>query len=1168
MMKYYMFAAALALYFCCFCAIAAQTIRINEVVASNSVFLDEDGEASDWIELHNAGAVGVNLHNYRIADNANYANAWVFPDTVIPPGGFLVVRASGKNRHSAGYYTMEGAGSGINPWNTWDSFHYRYMPVQGDFDISMCVRSLQKVGTYTKVGLLLLDSLVQYHRYAGVFATTRDAFTFSQRSVATKPPNTIKDAALPVDFPHVWVRLQRRGDTVDTYTSLLGDYWEFLESSFFPLADNNGYVGIAITGAREAELSRATLSHLRLNGVEQPFSALLPQDMETTIAGKGYEGRELHADFELKNSGETLSLWDAEGNIIDSFTYREMLPDIACARMTNSAEVAYVVQATPGARNQGEGKARIASAVQWNVEAGYYGVPVQIVLQTANGKDRIFYTVDGSEPTAASLEFTGTPLVVSTTTTVRARAIADDALPGIVETNTYFVNEILSLPVVAMAADSTSLWGPDGIFRHISFTDEVSVHIELWEEEGQPVLDQGAGMKLHGRVTRGLPQKPMRLYARGKYNEKMFNYPMFPTKSIKAYKRFLLRSSGQDWNSTYMRDALFTSAISELHVDVQAYRPCVVFLNGKYWGIQNLRERVDKYFIADNRGVNPDNLDILEEEALPKQGSSRTYHALVDTLTTMDMETDDAYQFFTSHIDVENFIDYMSAEIYVSAGDWPQYNQRFWRERIPEGKWRWIMTDVDMGMGLNEDSGAYKKNMLAIATSPVQDAIINPPYSTFMLRTLLKNEHLRYRFINRTADILNTALRKERMLGLIDSLARGIAVEVPRHVARWDSSLHNWEQELGKLRFFVENRNMEMHEHFRTHFHLDKTVDVLLSTNIANAGTIRFSTVTPTALPWQGVYFTNVPITATAIPAPGYRFVRWSLDNVPSSPSITITLTEPLQLTAIFAKGSDTGDDGIVINEILYKPSDDRDCGDWIELYNNGNSAVDIGGWILADDDKDHTFVFPTGTVVQADGYIVVCRDTTAFRKVYPTVQTILGNFDFGYGSPDQVRLYNAAHVLIDSVAYTSAAPWPVGASGTGASIELLNPALDNNKGENWRTSSSKKGGTPGARNGVDTGVGHTTEISSFNFACVPNPVQMGATISYTLAQPARVQIRVQDYVGRVVAEVKPQTSVGEGEHAVQFSTHTLPAGMYLLRLEVTTSTSHAVTTLPVVIVH
>lgn len=1165
MMKYFVLAAALA---ACSCSAIAQTIRINEVVASNSVLLDEDGETSDWIELHNTSAVGVNLYKYRIADHGNYNKAWIFPDTTIPPGGFLVVRASGKNRYSSDSYTIEGVGSGINPWNTWDSFRFHYIPVSGDFDVSMRVHSLQKVGTYTKAGLLVLDSLTKYHRYAGVFATTRDVFTFSQRSMATEPPNKLKDAELSVNFPYAWVRLQRQGDTVYAYTSLMGDYWEFLEASFFSIPDGKGFVGVVVTGAQDEEPSRATLSHLTINGVPTSFAELIPKEMITKVAGTSYEGRELHTNFELKGSGETISLWDADGVLVDRLSYRELPTDVSFGReWDDDNEREYFAQPTPNANNKGEGKPRIAEKVRWSVESGQYDTPIHIVLEAANVSDRIFYTLDGSEPNVASPEFVGVPLLLTSTATVRARAIAENALPSAVETNTYLINEILHLPVVAMAADSMSLWGPDGIFRNIAYTNEVPVHIEFWEENGVQVLDQDAGMKLHGRVTRSLPQKPMRLYARSKYGVKTFNHSLFATKPIQSYKRLLLRSSGQDWNATYIRDALFTSAIAELNVDIQAYRPCVVFLNGSYWGIQNLRERVDEDFIADNRGADPDNLDFLEEKILPKRGSSLDYHALVDTLAATDMTTDEAREFFENRIDVENFIDYMSAEIYVSAGDWPQYNQRYWRERTTGSKWRWIMTDVDMGMGWNEDSAAHSKNVLAIATSPVQDAFINPPYSTFMLRTLLKNTQLRYRFINRTADILNTALQRERLLGLIDSLSYGIAAEVPRHVQRWDSSLHNWEQELNKMRFFVENRHTDMYKHFLTHFQLDDAVEVVLNSNIPHGGTIRFSTVTPTSLPWQGIYFTNVPITATAIPAPGYRFVRWSLDDVPDTSTIVLTLAGPLQLTAIFAKGEEVGDDGIVINEIMYKPSDDKDCEDWIELYNRGDGVVNMSGWVLSDDKDEHHFVFPDGTVLQAGGYLIVCRDTTAFRRVYPSIGVVLGNVDFGYGSPDQVRLHNAVKVLIDSVAYDSKKPWPTGAMGTGASIELLNPALDNNKGENWYASSGERGGSPGQKNGTDTGLGGVAAPITVAFACVPNPVQFGGTVHYTVAQSAMVRISLIDYLGRVVTDIVSQKTVAEGEHAVQFSTTIIPSGTYLLRLDVSGSTGHNVTTLPILIV-
>lgn len=1162
-MKYSLLAAALWLYSGC---IFAQDIVINEVLPSNSLYVDEDNEASDWIELYNASTHAVHLHEYRISDRRNRATAWEIPDTILAPGGFLLLRASGNDRTSSKYYAIEAEGSGINPWNTWDSFRYLYLPVDGDMDMAVHIRSLQKQANYTKAGLVLLDSLNKKNRYAGIFATTRGVFTYGKRSTADVPPDQLTDAFSP-EYPDSWVRLKRQGDSVYAYISQLGDSWEPVDSSLFSIDGGKGYIGIAVTSGQPNVLTRAVISELLVDGSPISPAVLQTKDFYTKVTGATYQLREYHTNFELNREGETLYLWDHEGKLIDSLSYGTIYTGVSCGRSTtDEGSAVYFDTPSPEVANTG-GKPRIAAAPHWSSEGGLYEHAVSLTFDRQHPNDRIFYSLDGSEPDSTSLEYTNNPIVLSSTATVRVRVCADDAISGPILTSTYIINEVRHLPVMAVTSDPTYLWGDEGIFDNISYNYEVPVHVEFWEQNGAQALDQDAGMKLHGRITRSLPQKPMRFYARGEYGAKLFDYPLFATRPMEAYNHFLLRSSGQDWYSTYLRDALFASLVSELQCAVQAYRPCMVFLNGSYWGIQNMRERVDNDFIAGHYNVSPDNIDLLEENAIPKQGSSKAYHQLVDTLAAMDMSEAKAYLFANSCIDMENFTDYMIAQIYVSAGDWPQYNQRYWRERTEQGRWRWILTDVDMGMGMYDDTLACRKDVLAIATSPVQDADVNPPYSTFMLRTLLANPKFRTDFINRAADILNTTLHQERVVHFIDSLADGIAADVPRHVQRWNESMQNWEGELEELRYFARNRPGFVFEHFIKKFQLGDTVQVTLNSNIPDAGIIRFSTLTHSSLPWSGTYFTNVPVTVTAIPASGYRFVRWSVDNLPDSATVTVELNTSIQLTAIFAENSGVGEDGVVINEIMYKPSDEQDSKDWIELYNSGNTPVDLSEWTLKDDDDEHTFIIPSGTVLPANGYIVLSNDVEAFRTIHPTEPvTVVGNISYGFGNPaDQVRLYDAVGVLIDSVSYDAKAPWPTGASGTGRSIELLLASLDNTQGQNWRTSTSASG-SPGRSNTIATGIVNPSS-AMLSLACYPNPLARQATVQYLLEQPGSVRISLWDYLGREVLVVHSDEQTEIGEHQVVITTDNLMPGAYLLRLESTSGVVRNFKTLPVVIV-
>ncbi len=159
---------------------------------------------------------------------------------------------------------------------------------------------------------------------------------------------------------------------------------------------------------------------------------------------------------------------------------------------------------------------------------------------------------------------------------------------------------------------------------------------------------------------------------------------------------------------------------------------------------------------------------------------------------------------------------------------------------------------------------------------------------------------------------------------------------------------------------------------------------------------------------------------------------------------------------------TETGD--VVINEINYNSSDDFAVSDWVELYNPGDTSLDLSGWMLKDDNDEHVFEIPAGNTIESHDYLVLCADSAAFTTLFPDVTNYIGDIGFGFGSGgDAVRLFDSSNTIIDSLTYDDSAPWPEAADGTGATLALIDPAYDNELPENW--SASTGSGTPGARN-------------------------------------------------------------------------------------------------------
>ena len=159
-------------------------------------------------------------------------------------------------------------------------------------------------------------------------------------------------------------------------------------------------------------------------------------------------------------------------------------------------------------------------------------------------------------------------------------------------------------------------------------------------------------------------------------------------------------------------------------------------------------------------------------------------------------------------------------------------------------------------------------------------------------------------------------------------------------------------------------------------------------------------------------------------------------------------------------------DYGIVINEINYNSTDNFDSDDWVEIYNNSNDTIDIGSWLLKDEDDDHIFTAPSNIKILPEQYIIFCKDTIKFTELFPDVESYYGNLGFGLsGGSDLVRLFDNTGSLVDTVRYDDYDPCPLSADGNGPTLELKHPTLDNALWESW--SASEGYGTPGAQNSV-----------------------------------------------------------------------------------------------------
>ena len=244
-------------------------------------------------------------------------------------------------------------------------------------------------------------------------------------------------------------------------------------------------------------------------------------------------------------------------------------------------------------------------------------------------------------------------------------------------------------------------------------------------------------------------------------------------------------------------------------------------------------------------------------------------------------------------------------------------------------------------------------------------------------------------------------------------------------------------------------------------------------------------------------------------------------------------------------------DTGIVINEINYNSSPLFNTGDWIELYNPLSYALDISGWIFNDEDDNHIFKIPEGTILKSDNYLVLCADNDAFSERYPEVNNKLGNFDFGLsGSSELVRLYSNKGVLIDSLTYGDDTPWPLEPDGSGHTLSLINPELDNSVAHNWKASIGT--GTPGVINDVFDSV---DEEDSYIASPIqlgqnyPNPFNNVTTIPLTILEACTITVDIYTILGQKYKTIL-RDFLRKGQYSITFDATDLSSGIYFCRIE------------------
>ncbi len=722
-------------------------IVISEVQAANrSSLLNSRGQFRDWIELYNRGSQAAVLDGYYLSDDPAEPFGWKIPALTIPPGGYAVIFCAGDGA-AAGEadFALSKNGCSLTLYGPVMNLtaSLEVPPLKTDYSWQ-----LQEDGVWRETDMVSPGY--------GNTPAGHEAFLDSRvipGPLAVWEVMSSNDRFLMQSDGsyHDWAELKNISDTpID-----LSDYY---------LSDNAG-----------------DLLFYRL-----PSKILQPGELVTVIlAGDAaLTGRGIYAPFGLDYRDSVLYVTHGETGISDYLHICGVPYQGSAGRMDGQSRVFYFSSPTPGKENA-DGMTAVASSPFVETPAGVYN-DVSGVSVVLSGEGQIHYTLDGSLPTESSPVYTQ-PIVLTQTATVRAASFTPDKLPSLTVTANYIINENHTMPVISISADPDAMFGYSGIYTNYKQDREIPCNLSFFEEDSGFSID--CGIKMHGHTGLMNPKKSFKINFRGVYGANVLNYPVYGEDAPQIYDSLIIRA-GQDYPFAIFREELFSSLCQDMsdHVLTQRSRFCIVYINGQYWGIYNLKEAFTELYYAQNRGVSEQSVQIEQAPVFP----SADMFQVLRFMRTADMTKQENYDHVCSVVNIDSLIDWMIIQGYSTNGD-IQQNLRYIRSTENGNRFEMALYDLDWAFYYH----------LAFTDILSNDRQMNWQHLS-LTRNIIKNPDFRQKFLERLSYHMEHTLSNDYVLGRIDELYSLLEPEVAREKARWGGSKWSWEHVyVANLRAFI-----------------------------------------------------------------------------------------------------------------------------------------------------------------------------------------------------------------------------------------------------------------------------------------------------------------------------------------------------------------------------
>ena len=881
-------------------------LRINEFMASNvTVFPDmvDFDDYADWIELHNPSPNPINLHGYFLSDREDQPAQWGFPEGIVmAPGSFLVVRADGF-----GAYPGDQA---IRAFSPWDSFTVDHLHTNFKLSAGGETILLSRVVGAMEDGLLITRGSTWSYNDSGEdpdpdwYLASLDDSNWASGQAPLGYGNS--DDVTRLDYGPssnnkrrtYWVR---KKFTVESKEALMSLSCQIQVDDGAILYLN----GIEILRLRmpngvvdSQTLATSTVNKASFQSFELDPSLL--KDGENLLAAAIHQANpsssDIRWDFELK-AGQALG--DLER--VDQIDFTQQYPDVSMGRLASDPEqwVLYGIP-TPEAANLNPPLEILepSASVQSSLPSGYYSQPVHLILQAADAS-AIHFTTDGSTPGPLSPQYSS-PLDFSQTTIVRARTLAQGKMPGPILTVSLLQDPPPSqLPSLSLVVDPELFFGDSlGIYSNVHKGREALVCLEYFNQDLNPIFQINAGAKIAGENIWRFAQKPLTISLRGKYGNDLLAHQLFEDERVGSISQFVLRNGGDNWDNAMIRDAMTPFLLrGQSPSDVQNYRPCVVYLNGDYWGIYNLRSKLDATWFTTHHHLAPGSYDYLEYghvignqvALLVAEGDTQRYLALEAEATQSDLSDIGAYEEVAAQLHLESLLDYVAMEDFVYNTSW-RHNREFWCERQAGAQWHWVIPDLDRGFRIEN-----------VASSLIDNFDGEYP----LIHALLDQVVFRQKLAQRYAAHLGSTLHPSRIAAILDGLSEPLDQEMERHIQRWKqeggiASMESRQRELDEIKQFARERAPHVIRGMQNHLAMGDTTSLSLAVIPPAGGRLKVCGI-PALLEWNGTMelFKDAPVELEAEPAPGYRFIGWQEQNQ-SHPKQVFSLTQPMNWTAVF----------------------------------------------------------------------------------------------------------------------------------------------------------------------------------------------------------------------------------------------------------------------------